>query len=256
MVFSGAVDTTMRIRVLVPATSPAAADFPSSGADRSVVDVLICADHEVLRAGLERIVRSAPDLHVVAHATGYTRVEQLCRLATPDVALVSLNLPGSLELVRMLAGRGVAVVILAPERTEADLVAALCAGARSYLTTGVVTEQLLGTVRSVASGDITLEPEAARLLVLRLLGPGPEPTDPAAVDDVTATLTERQSAIADLVAEGLSNSEIAARLFLSQATVKGHLTVILRQLGLRDRTQLAIVMHRDASGVQTRETEG
>lgn len=247
----GAVDTNMRIRGLVPPISPATADFPSNGADRSVVDVLICADHEVLRAGLERVVRSAPDLHVVAHATGYTRVEQLCRLSAPDVALVSLNLPSSLDLVRLLAGRGVAVVVLAPDRTEADVVAALCAGARSYLTTGVVTEQLLGTVRTVASGDITLEPQAARLLVLRLLGPGPEAADPVAADDVTATLTERQTAIAELVAEGLSNSEIAARLFLSQATVKGHLTVILRQLGLRDRTQLAIVMHRDANGRAT-----
>ena len=143
----GAVDTNMRIRGLVPRIGPATADLPSTGAepsasngaDRSVVDVLICADHEVLRAGLERVVRSAPDLHVVAHATGYTRVEQLCRLSAPDVALVSLNLPSSLDLVRLLAGRGVAVVVLAPDRTEADVVAALCAGARSYLTTGVVT---------------------------------------------------------------------------------------------------------------------
>ena len=78
----------------------------------------------------------------------------------------------------------------------------------------------------------------------------PETVEPA-VAERQATLTERQTAIAELVAEGLSNSEIAARLFLSQATVKGHLTVILRQLGLRDRTQLAIVMHRDANGRAT-----
>ncbi|WP_448626080.1 LuxR C-terminal-related transcriptional regulator [Geodermatophilus sp. URMC 64] len=213
--------------------------------DGTAVRVLICDDHEVLRHGLRTVLRWAPDLVVVAEAGAADEALALAVRLRPDVTLVGLGAQGPVvhELVRALTGIGVRVVLLGEPGTGGDFVDALRAGARGYVHTTVSPERLVEGVRAVARGETVLDAVVTGELLHRL-DRTREPDD-----DVQASagqLTARQQAVSDLVAEGLTNAEIAERLHVSRATVKGHITVALRRLGLRDRTQLAIYVHRSA----------
>jgi DNA-binding NarL/FixJ family response regulator len=136
------------------------------------------------------------------------------------------------------------VVLLGEAGAGSDLVDALQAGARGYVNTTVTPQRLVEGVRAVAHGETVLDAAVTGELLHRLDG-GRRPTEDEQ-PPFHGPLTARQHAVSELVAEGLSNAEIAERLQLSRATVKGHITVALRRLGLRDRTQLAIHVHRNA----------
>jgi len=217
------------------------------------VQVLICDDCEVLRHGLRTVLRSAPDFVVVGEAAD--AAEALARVGAvrPDVALVGLGGRGRAahDLVRALTAVGVRVVLLGEAGAGSDLVDALQAGARGYVHTTVSPQRLVEGVRAVANGETVLDATVTGELLHRLDGA----RRPAGEEQATfhSPLTARQHAVSDLVAEGLSNAEIAARLQVSRATVKGHITVALRRLGLRDRTQLAIHVHRAARPADGRE---
>ena len=214
-----------------------------SGTDPSV-RVLICDDHEVLRHGLRTVLRRIPGLTVAAEADCVGEALSLAAAIRPDVTLVGFDGQGLVlqDLVRQLTGMGVRVVLLGEAGAGSDLVDVLRAGARGYVHTTVSPQRLVECVRAVARGETVLDASVTGELLHRL-------------DDAPRTgvergnhglLTARQQAVAELVAEGLTNAEIAARLQVSRATVKGHITVALRRLGLRDRTQLAIHVHRSA----------
>ena len=221
---------------LVPAPALTGVDPP--------VRVLICDDHEVLRHGLRAVLRRIPGLSVVAEADCVGEALALAARVRPDVTLVGLDGQGPLlqDLVRQLTGMGVRVVLLGEVGAGSDLVDVLRAGPRGYVHTTVSQQRLVEAVRAVAQGETVLDASVTGELLHRLDDGPRSPGDRSGHGPLTA----RQQAVAELVAEGLTNAEIAARLQVSRATVKGHITVALRRLGLRDRTQLAIHVHRSA----------
>ena len=214
-----------------------------SGTERPV-RVLICDDHEVTRHGLRAVLRRIPGLSVVAEAASVGEALPLAATARPDVTLMGIDgqgaaLPG---VVREMTGTGTRVLLLGESGAVSDLLEVLRAGARGYVHAAVSSQRLIECVRAVARGETVLDADVTGELLHRL-------------DDVVRSedgeprghgpLTARQQGVAELVAQGLTNAEIADRLQLSRATVKGHITVALRRLGLRDRTQLAIHVHRN-----------
>ena len=208
------------------------------------VRVLICDDHEVFRHGLRAVLRQIPGVCVVAEAACVGEALPLASTARPDVTLMGVDGQGPVlpDLVREMTGTGTRVLLLGEVGAASDLLEVLRAGARGYVHAAVSSQRLIECVRAVARGETVLDANVTGELLHRL-------------DDVARSgddgqprphgpLTARQQAVAELVAEGLTNAEIAERLQLSRATVKGHITVALRRLGLRDRTQLAIHVHR------------
>jgi DNA-binding NarL/FixJ family response regulator len=214
--------------------------------DPVAVRVLVCDDQEVLRHGLRAVLRPAPDLRIVAEAANTDEAFVLATSLRPDVTLVGFGAHGARvrELVRMLAGEGILVVLFGEPGGGSDYVEALRAGARGYVHTTVGPQRLLDGLRAVAKGETVLDPVITGELLHRL----DSARDMGGKEGLggRGALTARQQAVAELVAEGLTNAEIAARLQVSRATIKGHVTVALRRLGLRDRTQLAIHVHRAA----------
>jgi DNA-binding NarL/FixJ family response regulator len=228
-------------------------------APETLIRVLICHDCEVLRQGLRTVLRSSDDLVVVAEASDAAEALRLATATRPDVALVGLEGQGTVvhDLVRGLSAQGVQVVLLGEADPSSDLVDALRAGARGYVHTTVSPQRLVEGMRSAAHGETVLDAAVTGELLHRLGHTARQdaPADPS----LNGPLTARQQAVSELVAEGLTNAEIAARLNVSRATVKGHITVALRRLGLRDRTQLAIHVHRAsrrASRRDLRDLEG
>lgn len=212
--------------------------------DPTPVRVLVCDDQEVLRQGLRTALRAAPDLVVVAEADGAGEALAVAAACLPDVALVGLGATGPVvqELVRELTALGVGVILLGEAGPGSDFVDVLKAGARGYVHVTATLQRLVEGVRAVAWGETVLDAAVTGELLQRLDDARrPKDVDPRAS---RGPLTARQQAVVELVAEGLTNAEIAARLEVSRATVKGHITVALRRLGLRDRTQLAIHVHR------------
>ncbi|WP_244524838.1 LuxR C-terminal-related transcriptional regulator [Trujillonella endophytica] len=208
--------------------------------------VLVCDDHDVLRRGLRTVLARAPGLVVVAEAAGADEALALASRLRPDVVLVGLGARGPVvqRLVGALSALGIRVVLLGEAGpASGDFVEALRAGARGYMYTTVSPERLIEGVRAVANGATVLDGAVTGELLHRLEGAGSGAALPS-----SSPLTARQWAVAELVAEGLSNAEIAERLQLSRATVKAHITVALRRLGLRDRTQLAIHVHHMTQG--------
>ena len=208
------------------------------------IQVLICDDQEVLRHGLRAVLLRAPDLAVAAEAASAADALSLAARFRPDVTVVGLGAWGPVvqELVRALTGMGIRVVLLGESEASSDLVDALQAGAGGYVHTSVSPQRLVDGVRAVAQGETVLDAAATGEL-LHLLDDAPRQAD-GDRSSANGVLTTRQMAVSRLVAEGLTNAEIAERLVVSRATVKGHITVALRRLGLRDRTQLAIHFHR------------
>ncbi|MCZ2815289.1 LuxR C-terminal-related transcriptional regulator [Modestobacter sp. VKM Ac-2984] len=221
-----------------------------SGSDGVPFRVLICDDHEVLRQGLRAVLLRATDLRVVADAGSAAEALLLAARLRPDVTVLGLGAWGPVvaELVRSLSELGVRVILLGEPGAGGELVDALQAGACGYVHTTVSPQRLVDGVRAVAQGEVVLDAAATGELLHRL-DDAPRHADGSRASS-TGALTARQLAVSRLVAEGLTNAEIAERLEVSRATVKGHITVALRRLGLRDRTQLAIHFHRTAGDLQ------
>jgi DNA-binding NarL/FixJ family response regulator len=214
----------------------------SAGPDRPV-EVLVCDEQEVLRQGVRTVLAAVPDLLLVGEAADAEEALDAATRLRPRVVLLGQGVPGRVvgDLVRALTALGIRVVLLGEAGT--DLVLALQAGASGYVQATVTPQRLVDGLRAAARGETVLDSASAGELLQQL---------PAARTDRNGArvprdpLTARQAAVSQLVAEGLTNAEIAARLDVSPATVKGHITVALRRLGLRDRTQLAIYVHRSA----------
>jgi DNA-binding NarL/FixJ family response regulator len=210
------------------------------------VRVLVCDDHEVLRHGVRTVLHAAAGVEVVAETGDAEAAMALAVTLRPDVALVGSCATGplTLDLVRGLTDTGTRVVLLGEADSGSDFVEALRAGARGYVHTTASPERLVEGVRAAAEGETVLDAAVTDELLHRL--DGARAPGGAGEQASAGGLTARQQAVAQLVAEGLTNAEIAERLNVSRATVKGHITVALRRLGLRDRTQLAIHVHRSA----------
>jgi DNA-binding NarL/FixJ family response regulator len=206
-----------------------------------VISVLIADDQDLVREGLRMLLEAEPDLTVAGEAAdGSQALAQAARL-DPDVILMDVRMPGmnGIEATTRLvqAGSRARILMLTTFNLDEYVYHALKAGASGFLLKHATRDQLTGGVRAVAAGETLLAPAITRRLIEDYCN-GPAPGTPAA--SASGSLSERELGVVRLVAQGLSNAEIAARLYLSEATVKSHIVRILAKLGLRDRVQIAV----------------
>ncbi|MEW2403584.1 response regulator transcription factor [Streptomyces sp. NPDC046862] len=207
-------------------------------AGRKPARVLVVDDQTVVREGIVMLLGLLPGIEVVGAAgDGYEAVERVAELA-PDVVLMDLRMPrcdGVEATRRIRAGYpATQVVVLTTYADDDSLFPALKAGARGYLTKDAGGDEIVRAVESVLSGDAGLSPSIQRRLLERLSEPEPGETGPAEAPD---GLTTREIEVLGLIAEGLSNQEIARRLHVSTATVKTHINNLFAKTGVKDRAQ-------------------
>ena len=211
------------------------------------IRVLVVDDEELVRTGLRLILDSEPDLDVVGTASdGRQAVAEVRRLC-PDVVLMDIRMPGldGLEATRRILTEPdvppCKVVILTTFDVDEHVYEALRAGASGFLLKDVPADQLAHAIRVAAAGEALLAPSVTRRLIAAFTRP--VPPAPAPVPGL-GELTPRELEVLTLLAEGLSNAEIAARLYVGEATVKTHVARILTKLGVRDRVQAVIAAFR------------
>jgi len=219
----------------------------------SEVRVLIIDDQALVREGIATILDAQPGITVVGQAADGAAGLAEARRLDPDVVCMDVQMPDmdGLEATRLVVADPTiraGVLILTTFQREDYLVAALRAGAAGFLLKNARPAQLAEAVRSVAAGDALLAPEMTRAVLERaVLGTAPPgPVGDAPVPGLpreVESLTERELEVLDLMARGLSNDEIAARLFLGRATIKTHVSNVLAKLGLRDRVQAVVFAH-------------
>jgi DNA-binding NarL/FixJ family response regulator len=217
------------------------------------IRVVIADDQPLLRTGFRALIAPAPDLDVVGEAGDGREAVRLARTAQADVVLMDIRMPvlDGIAATRLITDdedlAGVKVLILTTFEIDEYVFAALRAGASGFLGKSAEAEELLGAIRTVSRGDALLSPAATRTLIGRFLATpsGPQPMDEAARRGLAA-LTDREREMTVLVATGLSNDEIAAKLVLSPATVKTHVNRAMAKVGARDRAQLVVFAHRAA----------
>jgi DNA-binding NarL/FixJ family response regulator len=210
------------------------------------VRVLLCEDQEIFRLGLRVVFEAQPDMAVVAETSHLTEALEVADGPGTQVLVVRQALVGrsSLPLLRDLCQRATGVLVLAETGGDSGLMEVLQAGVRGFLPRRAAAQRLVDAVRALARQETALDSTVAGQLVRYLTSAA---TQAGVGGQALNRLTERQRDVATLVAEGLSNGEIASRLFLSPATVKSHLTAVMRRLDIRTRTQLAILLTRDHS---------
>ena len=208
-----------------------------------MIRVLIADDQALVRGGFRAILSSEPDVTVVGEAAdGRTAVELAGRLR-PDVILMDIRMPGvdGLEATRQILSAGVRSQILVLTTFDDDeyLYAALRAGAGGFLLKTVAPDQLAHSVRVVARGDALLDP----LLTQRLLDDFISRPPPGGRAPALAQLTDRELEVLTLIGRGLSNGEIARRLFITEATAKTHVSNILAKANVRDRVAAVVLAY-------------
>ncbi|MFC5723738.1 response regulator [Streptomyces gamaensis] len=210
------------------------------------IRVMLVDDQVLLRTGFRMVLAAQPDMEVVAEAGDGAEALEILRGTRVDVVLMDVRMPrlDGVEATRRICGRENApkVLILTTFDLDEYAFSALKAGASGFMLKDVPPGELLGAIRAVHSGDAVVAPSTTRRLLDRftpmLPGTGGEPASPE-----LGRLTEREREVMLLVAQGLSNGEIAARLVLSEATVKTHVGRILTKLGLRDRVQVVVLAY-------------
>jgi len=212
------------------------------------IRVLIADDQVLIRSGFAALVNSADDLEVVGEASDGAEAVRQAAALRPDVVLMDIRMPGmdGLTAAGQITGSpelaDVKVVVLTTFEADEYVLDALRAGASGFLGKSVEPDELLDAIRVVARGDALLSPRATRSLIARFLAePGTGP--PTASPTLLVVLTDREREMVSLVAQGLSNEDIAARLFLSPLTVKTHVNRSMTKLAVRDRAQLVVLAY-------------
>ncbi|MEJ3749218.1 response regulator transcription factor [Actinomycetes bacterium KLBMP 9797] len=211
------------------------------------IRVLVVDDQPVIRAGFRMLIEAEPDLDVVGEAGTGREAVALARATRADVVLMDIRMPDmdGLAATRAIGAddalAAVKVLILTTFEADEYVFEALRGGASGFLGKGVEPAALLDAIRTVARGEALLSPTATKALITRYLTQ-PEP-GPAPVPSELDRLTEREREVLGLVAAGLSNDDIAARLYVSPFTAKTHVNRIMAKLGARDRAQLVVIAY-------------
>ena len=211
--------------------------------------VLIADDQRVVREGLAIVVGGFPDTEVVGLAADGAEALELVESAAPDVVLMDLRMPkvDGVEATRAVRERHphVEVVVLTTYADDDSIVAALSAGAAGYLTKDAARDDIRRAVEAAAAGQTVLDPSVQAALLKAAQQGVARPLAPATPPD---GLTDREVEVLMLIASGLSNHEIAERLFVAETTVKTHVNRIFAKTGSRDRAQAAVYAHRHGLG--------
>jgi DNA-binding NarL/FixJ family response regulator len=210
-----------------------------------VIRVLLADDQALVRAGFRALLDAQPGIEVVGEASDGTEALRLVLEFAPDVVLMDIRMPGvdGLAATRQIAAdqrlTNVRVVILTTFELDEYVFEAIRSGASGFLVKDTEPEALVQAVRVVAGGDALLSPSVTRRLVKEFAARAKEPQDAEAL----AALTDREREVVALVAEGLTNQEIAERLVISPATAKTHVSRAMRELRARDRAQLVVIAY-------------
>jgi DNA-binding NarL/FixJ family response regulator len=212
-----------------------------------MIRVLLADDQSLIRAGFRLLLESCDDLAVVGEASDGAEAVDLARRERADVILMDIRMPGvdGLEATRRIAAdedlAGVKVIILTTFESDEYVYQAIRAGASGFLVKDSEPAELLQAVRVVARGDALLSPGVTRRLITDLAARQERP--PTAATRILGSLTAREREVMALVAAGLSNDEIATRLYLSPLTAKTHVSRAMTKLNARDRAQLVVIAY-------------
>jgi DNA-binding NarL/FixJ family response regulator len=218
---------------------------PQSGTGEEKIRVLLADDQALVRAGFRSLLDTQPDIEVVGEAQDGEEAVRLAGELTPDVVLMDIRMPGvdGLAATRRIATdqrlAGIRVVILTTFGLDEYVFEAIRSGASGFLVKDTEPDELVQAVRVVAAGDALLSPSITKRLIEEYAEKSKEPQVMAGLEE----LTEREREVLTLVAEGLSNEQIAGRLFVSPATAKTHVSRAMGKLGARDRAQLVVIAY-------------
>lgn len=217
----------------------------------SGIRVVLVDDHAMLRDGLRNILQMEPEIQVVGEAADGETAVRLAESLQPDVVVMDIRLPGidGIEATRRVkqASPGTAVIVLTMHDADEFLFAAIREGAAGYLLKSLPSAEVVKAVRAAANGESLLHPAMARKLMEGYANLSRRGEEPAAAGPDENALTARESEVLALLVQGASNREIAQQLFLSDKTVKQHVTKILRKMGVRSRSQA--IIHAVKSGL-------
>ena len=203
-----------------------------------MIHVVLCDDHAVLRRGIRDTLADAPDIQVTGEAGGYSELREVLRSAACDVLLLDLNMPGAYGFSGLVLLRGqypqIPVVMVSAQEEASVMVRSREFGASGFIPKSSSMEEIQKAVRAVLDGDVSWPPQAFEEVQVS--------AEAKAASEGLASLTPQQFRVLTMVCEGLLNKQIAYELSVSEATIKAHVTAIFRKLGVRTRTQAALLL--------------
>ncbi|GAB3430517.1 transcriptional regulator [Flindersiella endophytica] len=208
-----------------------------------MIRILLIDDQALLRTGLRMILDNADDMEVVGEGDDGSKAVELVEQCKPDVVLMDIRMPDvdGLEATQRIRAERPAepkILVLTTFDLDEYVYSALRSGANGFILKDTLAPELLSAIRAVARGDAIVAPAVTRRLIERHIGTSGDPLPRSETE--LRELTEREREVLELIARGLSNAEIARRLFLTEGTVKGHVSHILTKLALRDRVQAVV----------------